>query len=61
MYLEESRSEVKLDCELIDHFSILAIHRYLVTKETETDIGIPNQKSFELHDGRVNASKLYSL
>lgn len=45
MYLEESRSEVKLDCELIDHFSILAIHRYLVTKETETDIGIPNQKA----------------
>lgn len=43
-YLEESRSEIKLDCELVDPFSILSIRRYLVSEETEMDIGIPNQK-----------------
>ena len=45
MYLEESRSETKLDCELIDPFSILSIHRYLVSEETEMDMGIPSQKA----------------
>ena len=45
MYLEESRSEIKLDCELIDPFSVLSIHMCLVSEEKEMDIGITNQKA----------------
>lgn len=45
MYLEESRPEIKLDSELIDPFSNVSIHRYLVSEETEMVIGIPNQKA----------------
>lgn len=45
MYLEESRSEIKLDCELINAFRIFSIYRYLASEETEMDIGIPNQKA----------------
>lgn len=28
VYLEESRSKIKLDCELTDPFSILSIHSF---------------------------------